>query len=292
MTWLHMAHVGVSVLCVNHWVSLEIGANNVPVPHSLIVVVVLYAAGSRAPPANHRLASSKLKKIKIKYIKYCIVVMAASQEDREELLLSCRYGELQNVQGFVTRHGAPALADARDDHGNTVLHMTCANGHVGEWLLSHPPLCTRLRNGRKALLDILEYLFSLVPTSLLAQQNHAGSTPLHWAALNRHLQIAQKLIQHPGGPGVDLIDIKNAAGRSPLGEAEMAEWDEGAQWFAQVMNIDEVKKEESDGQIDSYQSVDIEIQNVEGQIAPLTINNATQALSTSLMESHENQESR
>lgn len=196
--------------------------------------------------------------------------MAASQEDREELLLSCRYGELQNVQGFVTRHGAPALADARDDHGNTVLHMTCANGHV----------------------DILEYLFSLVPTSLLAQQNHAGSTPLHWAALNRHLQIAQKLIQHPGGPGVDLIDIKNAAGRSPLGEAEMAEWDEGAQWFAQVMNIDEVKKEESDGQIDSYQSVDIEIQNVEGQIAPLTINNAARALSTSLMESHENQESR
>lgn len=179
--------------------------------------------------------------------------MAASREDNEELLLSCRYGDLQDVQDFVTKYGAPALADARDDHGNNVLHMTCANGHV----------------------DVLEYLLPLVPSPLLAQQNHAGSTPLHWAALNRHLHVAQKLIQHPGGPGVDLIDIKNAGGRSPLGEAEMAEWNEGAQWFVQMMNIDEVKQEESDEQVDPSQTVEIEIQDAEGQIASMSINNTT-----------------
>ncbi|KAI6043501.1 ankyrin [Pisolithus marmoratus] len=197
--------------------------------------------------------------------------MAASQEDQEELLLSCRYGELQDVQDFVTRYGASALADARDNHGNNVLHMTCANGHI----------------------DILEYLLPLVPPPLLAQQNHAGSTPLHWAALNRHLQVAKKLVQHPGGPGVDLIDIKNAAGRSPLGEAEMAEWDEGAQWFVQVMNIEEVKQEESDEQIEPSQPVEIEIQDAEGQIASMTIENTTPA--SSMMEgkrlSHEDQTS-
>ncbi|KAI6100599.1 ankyrin repeat-containing domain protein [Pisolithus sp. B1] len=184
--------------------------------------------------------------------------MVAAQEENEELLLSCRYGDLKDVQDFVIRYGAPALADARDDHGNNVLHMTCANGHV----------------------DVLEYLLPLVPSPLLAQQNHAGSTPLHWAALNRHLQVTQKLVQHPGGPGIDLIDIKNAMGRSPLGEAEMAEWDEGARWFVQVMNIDEVKQEESDEQVDPSQTVEIEIQDAEGQIASMSINNTAQALSS------------
>lgn len=135
---------------------------------------------------------------------------------------------------------------------------------------------------RRHIIDVLEYLLPLVPSPLLAQQNHAGSTPLHWAALNRHLHVAQKLIQHPDGPGVDLIDIKNAAGRSPLGEAEMAEWDEGAQWFVQMMNIDGVKQEESDEQIDPSQTVEIEIQDAEGQIASMSINNTTTQASSSI----------
>jgi hypothetical protein len=34
-----------------------------------------------------------------------------------------------------------------------------------------------------------------------------------------------------------LIDIKNAAGRSPLAEAEAAGWDEGAKWIVEVMRL-------------------------------------------------------
>lgn len=88
--------------------------------------------------------------------------------------------------------------------------------------------------------------------------------------------IAQKLVQFPGGPGVILIDIKNTAGRSPLAEAEMAEWDEGARWLVQVMNLDEVKEEEGDEQVDPSRTVEIEIQDAEGQVAKMKIDGTPQ----------------
>jgi ankyrin repeat protein len=90
----------------------------------------------------------------------------------------------------------------------------------------------------RRFIDVLDYLLSIVPSSLLSTQNNSGSTPLHWAALNSHLPIIQKLVQFPGGPGVALIDIKNAAGRSPLAEAEMAGCDDGARWLVEMMSLD------------------------------------------------------
>lgn len=56
----------------------------------------------------------------------------ASVDDKEDLLLSCRYGELDQVQHFVATYGAHSLPDVTDDNGNTALHMACANGHEGE----------------------------------------------------------------------------------------------------------------------------------------------------------------
>ena len=81
---------------------------------------------------------------------------------------------------------------------------------------------------------MLDYLLKIVSPSLLSVQNDAKSTALHWAAINSHLEVAQRLVQCPHGPGVDLIDIKNATGRSPLGEAENIGWEEGAKWFVEV----------------------------------------------------------
>jgi ankyrin repeat protein len=57
--------------------------------------------------------------------------MAPSADEQEELLLSARFGEIDDVKAFVDEHGETTLADARDDSGNTILHMTCANGHEG-----------------------------------------------------------------------------------------------------------------------------------------------------------------
>jgi uncharacterized protein len=56
---------------------------------------------------------------------------APSNEEIEDVLLSCRYGDIEDVEHFVTRYGPDSLNDIRDDQGNTVLHMVCANGHTG-----------------------------------------------------------------------------------------------------------------------------------------------------------------
>ncbi|KAF8706787.1 Ankyrin repeats (3 copies), partial [Rhizoctonia solani] len=136
-----------------------------------------------------------------------------TNEDYDDLILSCRYGDIDDVRLFVDKFGVEATASARDENGNTVLHMVSANGHD----------------------DILTYLLPLLPSSLLSQPNNSKSTPLHWAATNKHLSIVQKL----AGAQPSLIDIKNGAGRTPLGEAELVEWDEGAQWMVGAMEINE-----------------------------------------------------
>jgi ankyrin repeat protein len=55
-----------------------------------------------------------------------------TQDEIEEFILSCRYGELEEVQQFSDKFGWEAVIRAKDDRGNTGLHMCCANGHVGE----------------------------------------------------------------------------------------------------------------------------------------------------------------
>ncbi|KAH7929582.1 ankyrin [Leucogyrophana mollusca] len=176
-----------------------------------------------------------------------------SDDDLDDLLLSCRYGELEEVQQFVSKFGSGVIPTIHDNNGNTVLHMVCANGHV----------------------DVLEYLLPLVPPSLISAQNEALSTPLHWAALNQHLTVAQKLIQFPAGPGADLIDIKNASGRSPLGEAENAGWEDGARWLVQMMKLEEgegaVGDAGEDEHLDASQNVEVEIEDAEGKVARMII---------------------
>ncbi|KZT22464.1 ankyrin [Neolentinus lepideus HHB14362 ss-1] len=181
-----------------------------------------------------------------------------TDEEKDELLLSCRYGDLNDVQEFVKKHGQSALA-VRDENGNTILHMASGNGHI----------------------ELLEYVLPLVPPSLLSAQNESKSTALHWACINSHLPVIQKLVQFPNGPGVDLIDIKNAAGRSPLAEAEMAGWYEGAKWLVQVMNLDDgaAKEDEEEAVVEpSAQDIEVEIQDADGQIARMSIAHPDQAL--------------
>ncbi|PCH36588.1 ankyrin [Wolfiporia cocos MD-104 SS10] len=176
-------------------------------------------------------------------------VSTPTAEDLDELFISCRYGDLEDIQQFVDRFGADHLNEIRDDNGNTVLHMVCANGHT----------------------EVLEYLLPKVSPSLLSAQNEAKSTPLHWAAVNSHLSIAQALVRYRSGPGITLIDIKNSAGRSPLGEAENVGWEEGAKWFVEVMNLDDGGKEEELRPANGTENIEVEIQDAEGQVAKMSI---------------------
>ncbi|KAJ6488238.1 ankyrin repeat-containing domain protein [Mycena vitilis] len=194
---------------------------------------------------------------------------APTTDEREEFLLSCRYGDLDDVKQFVAQFGVAAAADIRDGNGNSALHMLCGNGHT----------------------DILDYLLPIVPPTLLSAGNDAGSTPLHWAALNSHLEVVKKLVQFQGGRGIDLIDIKNAGGRSPLAEAELAGWDEGAQWLVQMMKLDpggDVKEgettDDTNEQVDDdddvaipAEGIDIEIEDADGQMAKMRIGGSGQA---------------
>lgn len=58
-----------------------------------------------------------------------------TEEEIVELLLCCRYGELEEVKEFVGKFGSEVVSKARDERGNTILHMCCGNGHVGMYFL-------------------------------------------------------------------------------------------------------------------------------------------------------------
>lgn len=69
------------------------------------------------------------------------------------------------------------------------------------------------------------------------------------------------------------------AGRSPLGEAEFAGWEEGAQWLLGQMTLDDVgstaaeKEEQADE--DELEpevgGIEVEIQDAEGGVAKMSI---------------------
>ncbi|KAI5454529.1 ankyrin repeat-containing protein [Naganishia albida] len=138
-----------------------------------------------------------------------------TEEEVEDLLLSCRYGDLEDVKAFVEQYGAESVQEARDDRGNNVLHMCCGNGHA----------------------DVLEFLLSILPSSLLQTTNDAKSPPLHWAILNSHLNCVKILVELPEerGGGMPLLNQTNASGRDAFhesvwlgeGREEVAGWIEG-----------------------------------------------------------------
>lgn len=132
-----------------------------------------------------------------------------SDEEVQDFLLSCRYGELDEVKAFVERYGKEAVVSARDDRGNTALHMCCGNGHVGEFSCSTKRLSSWSMTGTDST-DIIEYLLPQVPSSFLAQTNENGSPALHWAILNNHVAVVQLLVEVPEeqGGGLPLLKVR------------------------------------------------------------------------------------
>ncbi|KAM0787365.1 hypothetical protein ACM66B_003451 [Microbotryomycetes sp. NB124-2] len=123
-----------------------------------------------------------------------------SKDELDELLLCARYGDeqdLADMKQFTQQYGTTWLADARDDNGNTCLHLAGANGHA----------------------DIVAFLLQHLPTSSLTTPNNAQSTPLHWISLNFHLNVLQLVC--PKLPP-SAFEIQNLKGKTALQEAEEA----------------------------------------------------------------------
>ncbi|GEM07669.1 ankyrin repeat containing protein [Rhodotorula toruloides] len=125
-----------------------------------------------------------------------------SADELAAFLDCCRFGDVEqddlgDIQRFAAHYGDEWLAKARDDRGNTALHMAGGNGHT----------------------DIVQWLLPRLPESALVAQNDALSTPLHWIALNYHLPTLQLLC--PRLP-LSAFEIKNQHGKTAVQEAEEA----------------------------------------------------------------------
>ena len=63
-----------------------------------------------------------------------------TQDELADFLMSCRFDEGEDVRAFLKTYAVEGLTAAKDERGNTALHMACGNGHLGESCL----LLTRL----------------------------------------------------------------------------------------------------------------------------------------------------
>lgn len=58
--------------------------------------------------------------------------MSPTDDEKDDLLLSCRYGDIDDVRHFIDKYGQDIIGSIRDENGNCVLHMVAGNGHVGK----------------------------------------------------------------------------------------------------------------------------------------------------------------
>lgn len=108
-------------------------------------------------------------------------------EDKESIVLDCRFGELDSLKDIFENMVDASLIitdDIKDENGNTPLHMAACNGH----------------------LDVIKYLFELLKSNefikeeqiyqWVAAKNNSGNTALHWATLTNQLEVIKYLCEN------------------------------------------------------------------------------------------------
>ncbi|CAM9928264.1 unnamed protein product, partial [Hapterophycus canaliculatus] len=110
-----------------------------------------------------------------------------------------RYGEVEDVEAILS---SGVDANHQDAHGNTALHLSCANGHK-------------------------EVIKALIKAGASHLPNGAGNRPLQWAVQNKHDECVRTLMElYPESSQMNVLD-KNGFGKSSLtdafrtGDAEM-----------------------------------------------------------------------
>ncbi|KAJ5494956.1 hypothetical protein N7539_000072 [Penicillium diatomitis] len=151
------------------------------------------------------------------------VLVALSAEAVDDLIYDARAGDLEalnaDIATLAAQHNCPeshivaSVIDMEDESaggtGSCVLHFPAANGN------------SEILN---ALLQKLSPLDAAQRTAFVNHPNHSGNTPLHWAALNTHLECVKALVE----AGAD-VALKNDAGHDAMFLAERAAWSAGAE---------------------------------------------------------------
>ncbi|KAL5356638.1 ankyrin repeat-containing domain protein [Aspergillus floccosus] len=112
------------------------------------------------------------------------------------------------TEAWIVASAIGAEPEAEGGTGSCLLHFPAANGNLE--ILSH--LLAVLKNASAQLSQ--EQIAAVVN-----HRNHSGNTPLHWAALNTHLECVKALVE----AGADIV-VKNDAGLDAVFLAERADW--------------------------------------------------------------------
>ena len=127
--------------------------------------------------------------------------MASEEEEFDpqfEFFECCRYGDEET--GISLLQNFPEIDPCKpDEYGTTPIHAASANGLVA------------------LLTEIVKK-----PGVNLNVQTNGGSTPLHFAAINRNSKIIEILVKAGANP-----KIKNSQGQSPLFDA-VSKFDENS----------------------------------------------------------------
>ncbi|EEA24308.1 ankyrin repeat-containing protein [Talaromyces marneffei ATCC 18224] len=148
--------------------------------------------------------------------------VALSFDEIDELIYNARLGDISGLKDEISKSAAEhnvsastiirsALDTEEESEGGTgacLLHWPAANGNVE--LLNY---LLQTLTAPEAGLTPEEF------ASFINYRNYTGNTPLHWAALNTHLDCVKALVE----AGAD-ISLKNDAGHDALFLAERADW--------------------------------------------------------------------
>ncbi|KAL8664551.1 MAG: hypothetical protein Q9202_002960 [Teloschistes flavicans] len=166
-------------------------------------------------------------------------------DEIDDLLYLARTNDIHTLRAGVdalakTQNASPTtiISAIKDpDSGNTLLHYASANGamDVLKYLLLPPAPATTGSNVHNAT--------ATSPMGLnLDLQNEAGNTPLHWAAMNGHLEVVKLLVKS----GADL-KVQNQAGHDATFEAERGGKEDVVAWLlGQQKGVEETSGREEE----------------------------------------------
>ncbi|KAL8737266.1 MAG: hypothetical protein Q9181_001852 [Wetmoreana brouardii] len=180
-----------------------------------------------------------------------------SADEIDDLLYLARTNDIHDLKSgiqifAISQHTSvnnilQAIVDP--ESGNSLLHMACANN----------------------CLDVLGYLLDTSPAQDNATQptqlnvdlqNSAGNTPLHWAAVNGHLDAVKMLVER----GADL-EVKNNVGCDAVFEAERGGKEEVVGWL-----LGQQKGGEDDKERDGLEG-EIEVDEKDGGVEGANMEN-------------------